>query len=265
MPIGLVSSLRSTTSLYRYSKHCNMDLGFGSSNQALGVATANALLQSTHIQEKAIEDELDHYNNLLDDDAALEILRKQRLASMQKEHALKKKWKDLGHGTYVELGGGGQDGRDVARGFFQASKESERMVIHFYRPTTRYCDAFHAHLAKLAPKHLETRFVKVNVQDCDHQGGGASFLVERLGIVVMPTLLIVKDRKAYHQIRGFDEIGGTEDFSTNTLAYVLGAHGAIDLTDDEETPPDFSPSSKGVNSINIRKGSSKYGYAGDDI
>ena len=241
-----------------------MDLGYGSANQALGAATANALLQTTQIQEKAIEDELDHYNNLLDDDGALEILRKQRLATMQKEHAQKQKWNDLGHGTYVELGGGGQDARDVARDFFRASKESERMVVHFYRPTTRYCDVFHSHLAKLARKHMETRFVKVNVQDCDHQGGGASFLVGRLGIVVMPTLLIVKDRKAHHQIRGFDEMGGTEDFATNTLAFALGAHGAIDLADDEENPPDVA-NNKGVNSIKIRKGGSKYGYDGDDI
>ena len=240
-----------------------MDLGFGSANQSLGTATANALLQTTQIQEKAIEDELDHYNNLLDDDEALEKLRKQRLAAMQKEHAQQKKWKDLGHGTYVELGGGGQDARDVARDFFQASKESERMVVHFYRPTTRYCDVFHSHLAKLAPKHMETRFVKINVQDCDHQGGGASFLVERLGIVVMPTLLIVKNRKADHQVRGFDEVGGIE-FATNTLAYVLGAHGAIDLTDEEENAPGGS-SNKGVNSIKIRKGGPKYGYDGDEI
>jgi hypothetical protein len=238
-----------------------MDLGFGSANQALGAATANALLQSTQVQEKAIEEELSMYDRLLEDNDALEILRKQRLATMQKEHAQQKKWKDLGHGTYTELGGG-QDARDVAKAFFQASKESERMVVHFYRPTTRYCDVFHAHLAKLAPKHMETKFVKVNVEDCDHQGAGASFLVERLGVVVMPTLLVVKDRKAFYQIKGFDEMGGTEDFTTNTLAYVLGVHDAIDPTDAESVPPEFSD--HGINAIRIRKTGSRREYDEDD-
>ena len=59
-------------------------------------------------------------------------------------------------------------------------------------------------------------------------------------------------------------MGGIE-FSTNTLACVLGAHGAIDLTDEEENAPEGS-SNKGVNSIKIRKGGgSKFGYDGDDI
>ncbi len=49
----------------------------------------------------------------------------------------------------------------------------------------------------------------------------------------MPTILIVKDRKAHHQIRGFDELGGTENFSTALLACVLATHGALHITEDE--------------------------------
>jgi hypothetical protein len=52
--------------------------------------------------------------------------------------------------------------------------------------------------------------------------------VEKLGIVVMPTLLLVKDRKAIHHIRGFDELGDTDEFSTNALGYVLGQYGVLD-------------------------------------
>lgn len=160
-------------SLTPFFKRKAMDLGFGSQNHAIGNAAAQALLEGAKVQEETVEAELARFDRLLDDDEGLEEIRRQRIAQMQKKHSQQKKWRDLGHGTYEELGGS-HDARDVARDFFQAAKESERMIVHFYRPSTRYCDVFHAHLAKLAPKHMETKFVKINVDDCDHQGGGAS-------------------------------------------------------------------------------------------
>mmetsp|Transcript_16070 Transcript_16070/g.29835 ORF Transcript_16070/g.29835 Transcript_16070/m.29835 type:complete len:247 (+) Transcript_16070:99-839(+) len=242
-----------------------MDLGFGGRNQEIGQATAKALIRGAEAQEQTIEAELAQYDRLLDDEDALEDLRQKRLQQLQKQHAQQKKWKELGHGEYKELGSGSTQGdaRDIAKEFFQAAKSSDRMVVHFYRPSTRYCDVFHAHLEKLAPKHLETRFVKINVEGCDHEGGGgASFLVERLGVVVMPTLVLVKDRKAFHHIRGFDEFGGTEDFSVNTLAHVLGCHGVTDLRDDEEMSEEVLRD-MGVNTVRVKKGVKK-GYYGED-
>jgi hypothetical protein len=244
-----------------------MDLGFGRNNQQVGNAAAKALLKGTQVQEQALEAELAQFDKLLDDDEAMEELRKKRLAKMQQQHTQRLKWKELGHGSYEELGGGSRnDARDVNKAFFEASKESDRMVVHFYRPSTRYCDVFHAHLAKLAPKHMETRFVKINVEDCDHQGGGASFLVQRLNIIVMPTLILVKDRKVVHDIRGFDEVGGSEDFSANMLACVLGTYGILDVLEEEEMDEEVLQA-KGINNIRIQRGrlqNSRYNAEVDD-
>eukprot|EP00934_Nitzschia_sp_Nitz4_P000440 Nitzschia sp. Nitz4//scaffold322_size40381//14080//14814//NITZ4_007559-RA/size40381-processed-gene-0.20-mRNA-1//-1//CDS//3329547824//440//frame0 len=241
-----------------------MDLGFGNHNQEVGSATARALLQGANAQEESLNAELAQYDKLLDDEDGLEALRQQRLAQMQKQHQQMQTWRDLGHGTYTDLAQG-HDSRDVAKQFFEVSKTSPRVVVHFYRPSTRYCDVFHAHLEKLARKHFETKFVKVNVEDCDHQGGGASFLVERLGIVVMPTLVLIKDRQAFHHIRGFDELGGTPDFSEQALAYVLGStHGVIDPKDGEEIPPEILESNRGVNAIRLRKGPRSRYYDDDN-
>ena len=156
----------------------------------------------------------------------------------------------------------------MAKAFFEAAKKSNKMVVHFHRPTTRSCDVFHRALTELAPRHPETRFLKINVEGCDdtREGGsgvGAKYLVEKLGIVVMPTLLIVKERKAEHQLRGFDELGGTEDFSANDLAYVLGGHGALTRRDDEEVAPKFLDESSGgivgVNSLRMQFGGGRRG------
>lgn len=242
-----------------------MDLGFGDKNQEIGEATANALMRGAEAHDRGLDSELARYDRLLDDEDALEDLRQRRIQELKKQYSKQQKYRDLGHGKYTELGmGSTQESTDIAREFFQTSKESDRIVVHFYRPSTRYCDTFHAHLTKLAEKHLETKFMKINVEGCDNnEGSGASFLVERLGVVVMPTLVLIKNRKAFHHIRGFDELGGTDDFSTNMLAHVLGTHGVTDLRDDEEMSEDFLRE-RGINTIRIRKGAKKGGYSGLD-
>jgi Thioredoxin len=226
-----------------------MDLGFGGNNQRVGAAATSALLNSARAQEEAVNDQLNQYDRLLEDTDALAQLRAKRVAEMQAAHQQRQKWVAAGHGEYQELGGG-HNSSDTAKEFFAASKASENLVVHFYRPSTRLCDVFHAHLQKLAPKHLETRFVKINVENSDKDGSGASFLVERLGIVIMPTLVLIKNRQAVHHIRGFDELGMSENFSTDNLAFVLGVHGVLTRTEEEEESP---PRVEGVKRIQIHK------------
>lgn len=234
-----------------------MELGYGQGNQAaVGNAAKRAILQTAQAQEAALENEMARYDALLEDDEALEALRAKRLASMKAQHANQQKWLSCGHGEYSELGGASHNAKDVARDFFDAAKQSERMVVHFYRSSTRLCDVFHKHLETLAPKHKETRFCKINVENCDKEGGGAAFLVERLGIVVMPTLVVVKKREAVHHIRGFDELGATENFSTLALEYVLGVHGAIFQPEEQEVPAELLEV-QGVNRVRLRQGASR--------
>lgn len=222
-----------------------MDLGFGSSNQAVGTQLANAALQAATAQEAAIATEIAKYDSILNDatDTELEKLRERRLAGWKAAAAQRAQWLSNGHGVYTrDLVCGGGQGRqqstDVANSFFDICAKSDQLVVHFHRASTRSCDVFHRALDTLAPTHPETRFVGINVEGCDDSRGsgsgvGAKFLVERLGIVVMPTLLLVKDRKVVHQVRGFDELGGREEFSASELAYVLGGHGALTRRDEE--------------------------------
>jgi thioredoxin-like negative regulator of GroEL len=237
-----------------------MDLGFGGSNQEVGSAAANVLLQNAVAQERAMESEMRAYDSLLQDDDALNALRSRRIQEMQDRQNKMRKWKSLGHGVYTELGGGSvQVSVDIAKAFFEASKESDRLVVHFYRPTTRLCDVMHAHLEKLAASHLETKFAKINVSTAE-EGGGAAYLVEKLGIVILPTVLIVRNRQAVHHIRGFDELGATPDFSTGVLARLLGQHDGVQVTEQEENEEDeegLEP--RGINAVRITKNKSGTG------
>ena len=56
-----------------------------------------------------------------------------------------------------------------------------------------------AHLHRLAASHLETRFIKVDAEK-------SPFLVERLGIIMMPTIVLIIDGKTEYSIRGFVSI-----------------------------------------------------------
>ena len=65
------------------------------------------------------------------------------------------------------------------------SHRHRQVVIHFYRPSTLRCQIVDRHLGELAQGHLETRFLKINAEKCP-------FLVEKLRIIMLPTILCVK-------------------------------------------------------------------------
>ena len=122
-----------------------MDLGFGKENQTVGDAVNRVLLESSKAQEAAIDSELQRFDALLEDEDALEQLRRRRLRQLQQEHEQNQTWKANGHGTYVELNESMQN-NNVAKLFLKRTKLSERVVVHFHRPSTPTCDVFHAHL-----------------------------------------------------------------------------------------------------------------------
>jgi hypothetical protein len=242
-----------------------MDLGFGKENQTVGEAVNRVLLESSKAQEAAIDSELQRFDALLENEDALEQLRRRRLQQLKSQQKQHFEWKANGHGTYVELNESTQT-NDVAKTFFDITKQSERVVVHFHRPSTPTCQVFHAHLEKLASLHLETKFCKINVEACEEGINGASYLVQKLGIVVLPTLVLIQNRKVVHHLHGFDELGGTEDFSGNTLAYILGAHGVLNARDDEVPPPqDVAKGSSSVNAIRIHKANSSSSSASKNI
>lgn len=204
------------------------------SSSTHSTATTNAILETaTAIQEKAVDDEIHYYDTLLQDDTALAQLRASRLAQLRASARAQQAYRDAGHGSYDELSSAQQqDTRDLANSFFAATKASPRLVVHFYRPTSPYCDVYHALLRQLAPKFIETRFVRINVEDCDATPQAVSFLVERLRVRVMPTVVLIRERKVVHQLLGFDEVPGGAKASAKQLARVLHEHKMVDWRDE---------------------------------
>uniref|UniRef100_A0A8C2LKX4 Thioredoxin domain-containing protein 9 n=1 Tax=Cricetulus griseus TaxID=10029 RepID=A0A8C2LKX4_CRIGR len=141
----------------------------------------------------------------------LELLKEKRLAALRK----KQEWLSKGHGEYREIAS--------ERDFFQEVKESEKVVCHFYRDTTFRFKILDRHLTILAKTHLETKFLKLNVEK-------APFLCERLRTKVILTLALLRDGKTQDYVVGFTDLGNTDDFTTETLEWRLGCSDVINYS-----------------------------------
>jgi thioredoxin-like negative regulator of GroEL len=128
--------------------------------------------------------------------------------------------------------------------FFDTAKKSERMVVHFFRGVTPRCEIVDAHLERLANGHVETRFVKINAEK-------NPFLIERLGVIIMPTIVLIKNGHTDHSLRGFDEMGGIDDFTTEDLAYVLSQHKMLFYSGDRSEEIKRNAGRAGMNSIRM--------------
>merc|ERR1719235_915226 len=135
------------------------------------------------------------------------------MMALKKRQEMMIKWKQQGHGTYQEI----QDQKD----WFHETKTNERVITHFYRSTTWRCQIVDKHLSLLAPKHMETRIIKIDAEKCP-------FLCERLNIVLMPTIIMTQNNETIDRIEGFDELGARDDFTTEDLQCRLAKKRAID-------------------------------------
>ncbi|KAM9487350.1 thioredoxin domain-containing protein 9 [Clarias gariepinus] len=192
-------------------------------NQSMDIvakALEQQMLHSARIVEEQIDTELDKLDRMDEDE--LERLKERRLEALKKAQKQKQEWISKGHGEYKEI--------PSEKDFFAEVKESKNVVCHFYRDSTFRCKILDKHLSILTKKHLETKFIKLNVEK-------APFLTERLRIKVIPTLALVKDGKTKDYIVGFTDLGNTDDFSTEMLEWRLGCSDIINYSGNRFEPP----------------------------
>ncbi|KAK3121249.1 hypothetical protein QOZ80_8BG0649380 [Eleusine coracana subsp. coracana] len=184
---------------------------------------------------KAVEDKLDEEIAALDrlDPDDIEALRERRIQQMRRAAERRAKWRAQGHGEYTEV---------PEKDFFSAAKASERLVCHFYRDNWP-CKVLDKHLSILAQQHVETRFIKVHAEK-------APFLTEKLRIVVLPTLAIVKNTKVEDYVVGFDELGSKDDFSTEDLEERLAKSEVIFLDGEGPSNPSKNATKRSVRQSN---------------
>ncbi|KAH7822772.1 putative ATP binding protein associated with cell differentiation [Monocercomonoides exilis] len=170
------------------------------------------LLQAAEIVEKEVDKRLEELKEVDD----LSALRAQRLAKLKKQQEMRQKWLAAGHGKLNEI----TDEKE----FFAQTKECERGLVHFHRPSSEFSDILGTHLRKIAELHIECKFVQINAEK-------APFLTERLNIKIIPTLLIIEKGQTAGKIEGLDGFGGVR---MNTYKIEKALH-KIKLLDDVKT------------------------------
>merc|ERR1719489_171249 len=123
-----------------------------------------------------------------------------------------KKYKEAGHGCLTNIDNEGE--------FFDVARKSEKVLCHFYTTTNRRCDIVDAKLKELSIKRLDIRCIRIDAER-------SPFLSERLKIFMIPSIMIIKNGKTDHTIQGFDELGGTDNWTLRDLEDVLYRHGFV--------------------------------------
>ncbi|KAG4095659.1 thioredoxin-like protein [Neocallimastix lanati (nom. inval.)] len=137
-----------------------------------------------------------------EDDEFESQFREQRMKQLKQEMDNLNEMKLNRHGTYEEI----KSEKEV----LNITTKEKKVVAHFFHKDFRRCQILDGHLEQLAKKHFKTKFIKVDVEN-------APFLVTRLGIRVLPCVISFVDGITVDRIIGFEELGNTDDFSTEFL------------------------------------------------
>ncbi|KAL7270487.1 hypothetical protein RUND412_006809 [Rhizina undulata] len=163
------------------------------------------------------EDEL--MMELENDEAALDAFRERRMQQLHDEMLRARQMRDQDHGTYAEA--------LTEKEIMDHTTSTKYAIVHFFHADFRRCKIMDTHLSNLAPKHFDTKFTRINVDN-------APFLVERLKVKVLPCVIAFVDGKSVDRIEGFAELGNTDGFSTGVLEARLLACGVIQRTKTQE-------------------------------
>lgn len=153
-----------------------------------------------------------------DEDSDLRELREARLRQLKNMQREKLENIGKGHGQYREI---------VQDEFLKEVTSSMRVICHFYHRDFNRCTIMDHHLQKLAQRHVEAKFIKINAEK-------TPFFVEKLKIRSMPTVAIFNDGVCVDKIIGFTGLsdqmpeGKEDEWPTIILARLLASKNAID-------------------------------------
>ncbi|KAJ8457089.1 hypothetical protein ONZ51_g11737 [Trametes cubensis] len=172
---------------------------------------------SAHTADAAQDDE-DIFAELeaeIENDSSA-AFREHGMEQLKREMEQLQQMKSDGHGQYREV----TDEKEVIR----LSAHKPRCVIHFFHHKFKRCEIMDKHLSRIAPKYFNTLFIRVFVEN-------VPWLVERLGIKVLPCVIPFVNGVSKDRIVGFEELGNTDQFETATLEWKLLNSGVIQKDD----------------------------------
>jgi len=145
------------------------------------------------------------------DDPELAKIQRARLEQLKQDAKRIQSNRQRGYGTYHEY---------TEKELIHKCAKENYCVVHFYHESFERCKVLDRHLSEIAPKHLDTLFMKVEAKK-------ASFLVEKFKVKTLPTTCVFVDQEMVAKFIGFDEFGGVDDFKSIHLVKRLIKTGVI--------------------------------------
>ena len=144
---------------------------------------------------------------------SLSHLREARVQALASEFARAKSQRNEGYGTYQQI----KDEKSL----LDITTSTKNCIVHFYKPDFNRCRIMDGHLQLLCEKHLETRFLKMDVEH-------APFLVTKLKVKVLPCVIGFVNGISVERIVGFEGLGVGDQFESEALERSLVAAGVLD-------------------------------------
>jgi len=150
----------------------------------------------------------------LEDDAFLASNRAKRMQELSDQIKDQRAQRAEGYGTYTQL----NDDPEV----MQTTLRCKYSLVHFFKSDFNRCRIMDEHLSALSQKHLQTRFLKVDVEH-------AAFLITKLNIKTLPCVVAFVDGIMTDKIIGFQGVGSSQDtFTTKDLEARLVVAGVLE-------------------------------------
>jgi len=155
----------------------------------------------------------DDFEDDFDDDVTIRELESKRLSEMKKRFAKEKEYHMQQHGVYREI---------VEEEFLKEVCGSEWVAVHFFHEEFIRCKVMDKHLKLVAYEYNSCKFLKINAEK-------APFFVTKIGVQVLPTVVVFQNGKIAEMLMGFEDLGGTDDFKTPALINWLATQGCIKM------------------------------------
>ena len=157
---------------------------------------------------------LDSLENDTANDPTLVHLREARIQQLSDALKRSKALKSEGYGTYTQV--------TDEKALMETTTTTKKCILHFFKPDFNRCRIMDEHLIALAPVHLQTKFLRINVEH-------APFLVTKLNVRVLPCVIGFMDGVSVDRIVGFEGLGYSEDtFKTKDLETRLISAGLLE-------------------------------------
>ena len=120
------------------------------------------------------DEDNDKADNGDDDDYELRQIKEARMRQIRSQHQQKIENLGKGHGQYREI---------TQDEFIQEITGSMSVICHFFHRDFQKCEIMNLHLSKLAQRHIESKFVRINAEK-------TPFFVEKVRILINPRMLL---------------------------------------------------------------------------